>query len=246
MNLLIDIGNSRLKWAVESQGVITPGESLDYRQPMFFSVLRQAWIAIDHPARIVIASVAAEQTQSEIINLIQLLWPGSWPLLAKSSGCALGVKSAYRNPEKLGVDRWLAMIAAHREYTGNLCVVDCGTAITVDAVGVDGKHLGGVISPGLTMMRQSLSVNTAKLGFDSQAPTLNLATETGSAIANGALLAAVGLIETILHRLDGDFRLILTGGDADLVAQALRFNVIVDCMLVFKGLAAMCQMERLS
>jgi type III pantothenate kinase len=243
MNLLIDIGNSRLKWAVEREGVITPGESLDYRQPKFSSVLQSKWAAFEFPKCIAIASVATQQALSELFDSIQSLWPGSAPLLTQSTSEALGVKNAYLQPEKLGVDRWLAMIAAHKEYSGNLCVVDCGTAITVDAINSDGKHLGGLISPGLTVMRQSLSVSTARLEFDSQTPCLNMASETGAAIANGTLMAAVGLIESTVFRLDGDFRLILTGGNADMIAPALRVKFIVDSMLVFKGLAALFQAE---
>lgn len=243
MILLVDIGNSRLKWATTNGERIDVGASVDYRYPGYLSTLQQAWNCIGLPRQIAVASVTSPQILADILELTQLLWPGVLPWLAQAKACALGVQNAYPQPEKLGVDRWLALVAAHRDYGGDLCVVDCGTAITVDAVTAGGVHLGGLIAPGLWTMKQALLANTAALRVDDDLPFSSLAVDTSHAIVNGALLAAAGLIETVMRRLGSGFRLIVTGGDASAVVSVLQAQFMVDGELVFKGLAAVCAVE---
>lgn len=241
MNLLIDLGNSRLKWAIETDGQIGPVVQMDYRQADFLPLITSHWQAMESPDTVAIASVSERDVSSGLFKLCQSLWPQVKTVIPQSTSYAYGVENAYIQAEKLGVDRWLAMIAAHLYYPGDKCVVDCGTAITVDALQADGKHLGGLICPGLNLMKQALASNTADLTFNAQPYQTSLATATNPAIANGVLLAATGLVEGALRQLDDSYRLIFTGGDAMIVAEAVSRPVLVDQNLVLKGLSVYCQ-----
>lgn len=236
MKLLIDIGNSRCKWALEKRGRIHTSASLDYRQPLFFQQLTCAWAAIEPPRVAAIACVGEPVLLASIEQFLARLWPQSPRLLACSQAQALGVRNAYPQPEKLGVDRWLALLAAHRHYPGQVCIVDCGTAITVDVLD-HGQHLGGWIAPGLAMMRKSLVSDAAALEFTSQTASMQFAANTSDAIANGTLSVAAALIAQAIRQLDAEYRLLLTGGDAQTIAAVLQHAVTVDVELVFKGLS---------
>lgn len=240
MNLLIDIGNSRLKWATDVEGVLFVGGVVDYRAPTFIEDLRQVWHFSSPPRQIALASVANDAVLRAVLDLCRQYWPDVTPQLARSSARAHGVSNAYQQPEKLGVDRWLAMLAAYHDVTDECCVVDCGTAITLDVVSKTGQHLGGLIAPGLRMMSKALVADTALLN---EAPTpspMMLGKVTGQAIANGTLLSVVGLIEATVARWAPNTRLILTGGDAETVMAALSLDASLDRLLVFKGLALVC------
>lgn len=241
MKVLIDLGNSRLKWAIEMDGQIGPVTQMDYRQTDFLPQLKSLWQAIESPSTVAIASVSELGVLSSLLNLRQSLWPRAKTVIPKSTACAYGVSNAYIQAEKLGIDRWLAMIAAHLHYPGDKCVVDCGTAITVDALQANGRHLGGLIGPGLNLMKQALAGNTADLTFNTLQYQTNLAVATQPAIANGVLLAAAGLIEGALRQLDDSYRLIFTGGDAMTVAEVVSKPVLFDQNLVLKGLSVCCQ-----
>lgn len=241
MNLLIDSGNSRLKWAVETAGQLSSVRSMDYRQANFLSLVKSLWQALEMPEIVAIASVSEQGVLRSLLEICQTLWPKAEIVLPRSTPCACGVINGYLQAESLGVDRWLAMIGAHHHYQGNKCLVDCGTAITVDALQANGRHLGGLIGPGLNLMKQALAHNTADLTFNKLPYQTNLATATKSAIANGVLCAATGLIEGALRQLDDSYQLIFTGGDARIVAEAISRPVLLDYKLVLKGLSVCCQ-----
>ncbi len=236
MKLLIDSGNTRLKWAtLDEQGVLISHAMLNgllSRQPLF-----DAWVALPRPQYLAIACVSATPLLALIDTVVEDLWPNLSIISVKSESQAYGVYNAYQQPEKLGVDRWLALIAAHHYYPGAACIVDCGTAVTVDLIDAAGKHQGGLISPGLTLMKKSLAAGTAKLSFDETSYERGPANFTEAAIYNGTLLAVVGLIEHILSQQVQPISLILTGGDAELVAAHLSTNALIDIDLVLRGLS---------
>lgn len=243
MNLLLDIGNTRLKWATEQQGAMREPQACDYRQPGFLAELRQTWRGIGVPCNVAIASVSNRMVLDSVIELCQSLWPECRPHIPLASRSAFGVHNAYEQPEKLGIDRWLAIIAAHNLYPGDVCVIDCGTAVTVDAVRADGRHLGGLICPGLNLMQRALVSNTADLAFSDRVYANELGTATDAAIANGVFAAVTGLIENTLYKLGAGYRLLLTGGDAARMAPSLSVPYLLDQGLVLKGLAIVCRGE---
>jgi type III pantothenate kinase len=118
--------------------------------------------------------------------------------------------------------------------------VDCGTAITVDVLNQHGQHLGGLISPGLQTMKHSLFKGTEDLSHVDQQYPVGLANFTESAIYSGTLFAAIGLIEKVATDLCNYQTIVLTGGDAELLAQQLEFEVIVEPYFILKGLSLYC------
>jgi len=161
------------------------------------------------------------------------VWPDILIKPIQSTPSLCGVKNSYDSPELLGVDRWLALVAAYSYYATAVCVVDCGTAITLDVVDGQGQHLGGAIMPGLTLMKSVLSTGTAALSFCEQTHPIGLSHYTEAAIYNGSLNALAGFIAA--GKLDSTL-LILTGGDAQFVEEHLQLGAIIDEKLVMKGL----------
>lgn len=236
MNLLIDIGNSRLKWASEQAGQISSTHALDYRQDHAYQSLEQQWQTLPRPSKIAIACVGAAQQIIALETLANRLWPAIETIIPQSAAQIGSVINAYPNSEKLGVDRWLALLAAHHHYPANSCIIDCGTAITLDFIDSHGQHRGGLISPGLLLMKKALAQNTAALDLNQKTQALGLADNTINAIDSGTLCAAIGLIETAIKRFQPVEQVIITGGNAELIGQYLPMSLIVDEALVLKGL----------
>ena len=236
MILLIDSGNTRLKWATFQNGKLQNNHVLN-NQDLNFDRLNDAWKNLKVPKQLSIACVSS----TPILDLVQAvatkLWPSITVIQVKSEPHAFGVHHAYLQPEKLGVDRWLALIAVRNDYQKAACIIDCGTAITIDFIDADGNHQGGMISPGLTLMKKSLAIGTDLLAFNEASYGIGPANFTEAAIYSGTLNAATGLIEQVLSRQDATLTIILTGGDADIIAKQLSFNVIIDLNLVLRGLA---------
>lgn len=166
MNLLVDIGNSRLKWATTAPDGLVVGAAIE-NHALTEARLAEAWGRLSKPPdRLAISCVSAARL-AEIVCLAAVrLWPAITVFEAKSEAQAFGVTNAYLQPEKLGVDRWLALLAARRHHASPVCIADCGTAITLDLLDEHGRHLGGMISPGLELMRKSLSAGTAALIYE--------------------------------------------------------------------------------
>jgi type III pantothenate kinase len=236
-NLLIDLGNTRLKWAIGNEFSIEPGEPV-LNSNLNSTSLIQLWRDIKTPDQIAIAFVCSQEVLGLVTNVANELWPDIKINMAKSEAENYGITNVYPQPEKLGVDRWLGMIAAYHKCQTDICIVGCGTAVTVDMVNSEGRHLGGLICPGLRLMKESLSQNTKNLPFTEfiNYPS-GLADCTEAAIHNGVLLAICGLIEQSLINRGNSFKLILTGGDADFIAAHLSTPSIIDTNLVLNGLA---------
>ena len=235
MNLLIDMGNSRLKWGLHEHNKIISGLPIFYSKN-FKEQLLSVWSAIKSPDSLLISCVNESGGLSTLQQVASQLWPGIKIIRAKSVAEGYGVKNAYQHPEKLGVDRWLAMLASRKLYPFSTCIVDCGTAVTIDLVDIDGQHLGGLIAPGLTLMKKSLAQGAEDLEFFEQQFPLGLADNTEAAIYNGTLFSIVGLIENFMFKNQG-FQAILTGGDAETVANELSMHSIIQTDLVLQGLA---------
>jgi type III pantothenate kinase len=152
----------------------------------------------------------------------------------------LGVTNRYHEPATLGADRWAALIAARQQSQAAQCVVDCGTAMTVDALSAAGEFLGGVILPGISMARAALLANTQGIRVAEGDEGSCLARATGDGVAAGSVFGLAGAIERIVaeqrRALGADARVLVTGGDAPRLLPLLRGSVTHEPELVLKGL----------
>lgn len=237
--ILLDIGNTNLKWAWLRDGNLSGSTSVTHKGQNIDELAAREWSTIKAPSQIYISSVANQSLESDLTEWVELNWCLK-PKFIGSSEQACGVINAYREPERLGVDRWLTMIALHAKLPGPTCVVDCGTAVTIDVIGSKGQHLGGLILPGIGLMRQSLSEHTS-IEFDGIEWSYGLlATDTESAIAVGGVRAVAALVEQIVSKVAVEIgvavELVVTGGDAEILQQALTTESRIETDLVMQGL----------
>jgi type III pantothenate kinase len=230
MKLLIDAGNSRIKWALAGPGgLVATGEAT----PEGGEVPPALLAFPSPPDEIRLANVAGAEQGRRLAGRLGERY-GRAPLVARSPAAGAGVRNGYRDPAQLGVDRWLAVCAAHARYPGPLCVVDAGTATTVDLVTEDGGHQGGLILPGLALMESTLLRATGDLArLAAAAPPLAgppargllLGRDTATAIRAGGLQATACLVVACLRQLaaGGGPRpvLVLTGGASSTLGAAL-------------------------
>jgi len=241
MNVLVDIGNTRIKWCVSNKDVVGKVQSIEHAKTNFISLIQQQWFMLDDPKTLAISSVSNKDITKQLAALAKKQWPQVSIVIAKSSSYGYSVTNAYQQANKLGIDRWLGLIALHHYYPGKGCVVDCGTAITIDVLNLQGHHLGGLISPGLQLMKQALFNGTENLSnVENQFPVA-LSSSTQSAIYSGTLYAAAGLIEKSITDLCKCQTVVLTGGDAILLSQYLNFETIIETDFVLKGLSLYCK-----
>lgn len=236
MILLIDAGNSRIKSARCAAGEITLLEPV----PTGSQAPPREWGELEAPERVLVSSVAGADVGAKIEQWVMQLWALE-PKFASVQSSAAGMSTRYDNPAQLGVDRWLAALAGYRLAAGAACVIDAGTALTIDIVDHAGVHRGGTIAPGLALMIDSLTRNTAQLRLDAFAVGDAVATNTGAAISNGCHDAFAGGIERMYARIQrevgADIPCFVTGGEAQLImdACALPMRAVPD--LVLRGLA---------
>ncbi len=240
MALLIDIGNSRVKWGWAKAGRIEPGEP--FATPACPDAFAERWADAPPPAQVLVANVAGAGLAADLKAWTQKHWR-LVPRFIRSEARGFGVTNGYASPEKLGVDRWAALVGARHACPGPVCVADCGTAITLDVLDGEGRHLGGLIAPGLGLMRGSLARGTSGLGLAEGEHPDRLARDTAAAIASGTRQAAAGLVEhgfrAAARLLGGEPRLLLTGGDAPNIAAELDIPGELRPDLVLEGLWVM-------
>jgi type III pantothenate kinase len=163
-----------------------------------------------------------------------------------------GLSNGYLNPRLLGSDRWLAMIGAWTKARSALCVVDVGTAVKVDSVDAAGRHLGGLIVPGIHMMREALMSKTSDIAeaVEHSTPSFAgvLANNTIGAVSRGAVFALAGLAdrsaETIEQSTGVKPKLFITGGDAGMITGTMRTKGEIVPDLVLQGLAVIAAQPR--
>jgi type III pantothenate kinase len=235
MKLLIDVGNTRVKWALAEHHDLTKTGAI-VNSAVDFAILLATWQVFDRPDLVAISCVNSPQLSNLLCAVLSFLWPECPVIMANTKAFECGVDNAYIQPEKLGVDRWLALIAAHNSYRCTACIVDCGTAITVDMINAQGQHQGGLISPGLALMRQALAGGTHQLPLNEHTCAFGIANNTEAGIYTGILSAACGLIERVVNQYTDDLLLILTGGDAEVIASQLTCESKIDEHLVLRGL----------
>jgi len=207
--LLMDAGNSRLKWAVVEAGRWRAQGGSDYAD---WSALKAQLTA---GTDCFIASVASPVHEQQLAALLEAAGLGATWLAAEAEFAE--VKNTYLNPRQLGVDRWMGLIAARRRSRAPALVVSVGTAMTVDALSADGVFLGGVIVPGVSLMRQALQQGTARVA-DAAGHWQAFPRTTADAVQSGivaALCGAIQLQHVCLAEVAGTApHCLLTGGDA--------------------------------
>ncbi|SDG72579.1 MULTISPECIES: type III pantothenate kinase [unclassified Duganella] len=249
MILLIDAGNTRVKWALAAEDAAlgawtTHGAVTHADMPQ----LELAWSeALSGHAvqRILIANVAGNALRVQLEYVLQRCLPDLTPEWFASLPALAGVTNGYRNPAQLGCDRFAAAIAGHALVPGlPVVVVNCGTATTIDAVTADGVFLGGMILPGLGLMASSLARNTAQLPQIAQDGKLpdGFADNTDDAILSGILAAQSGAIEhaCAAHQAGA---CIISGGAAPYIAPMLKVPYRIVENIVLTGLHAAVRAE---
>ncbi len=240
MSLLLDLGNTRLKWACAQAGM--PGQAhAQSWESIETEGLSPDWLSAARASRrILAASVAGTQREQRVSRALQAHGLGE-PLWLRSPAQACGVRNAYPQPQRLGVDRFLAMVASRDAGLAPCVVTSVGTALTLDALDAEGRHLGGLIAPGPRLMQQSLHRATAGLPETGDAAWVDAADDTEDAIVSGCWSAALGLVghfhARMLQRLGTHCRVVLCGGDAVPLAGRLAMPNEVRPDLVLHGLA---------
>jgi type III pantothenate kinase len=252
--LAIDIGNTRLKWALFDAP--HPGASLLASGAVFLETIdalaEQDWHALPAPAVMLGAVVAGDAVRRRVVEQLEL-WDEMEPHWVVPTAEEAGVRNGYDFPSRLGADRWVALIGArermlrqHRSAPRPVLVVMVGTAVTVDALDQTGHFLGGLILPGFGLMLRALEMGTAGL----KVPTgevVEFPTNTSDALMSGGAYAIAGAVQRQYRRLMarcGQAPLLLMTGGA-----AVKLSPIVDLphevvdTLIFDGLLAV-QQER--
>ena len=243
--LQLDAGNTRLKWRLISEenstsknlssGYIANNTDWQIIFTLLIKKLMDDYGTID---AISIATVLGN-TQLKILKQILYETIDTKLFVAKVKKKLSGLTIAYPRRDRLGIDRWLAMLAAHTHTPKKIkIVIDCGTAITVDMIDHTGQHQGGYIVPGLRLMQKSLSINTAADldRFESVAKTTTLGVMTLDCINHGVLAMAVALINDLSAK-HLDAIVYMTGGDASDLLQYIKASSVMHIpYLVLDGL----------
>ncbi len=233
--LFVDAGNSFVKW----RQVQSPASfCASVEAPDFFAWIESQRESIDF---VVVSSVQSEAWNTKLKSLCGQIDCGYW--FAESVAESNGLVSAYIQPDHLGVDRWLAMLAIWVSSQSSFLLVDSGTAITLDLVDNDGRHQGGFILPGFDMQRQALLGKSEKINHQlSEYVSLSLdyGRDTTAAIENGMLASIVALVEKIMSDTNpSPEQLVFAGGSGKKLQKIMGGTVGSD--LVLQGLEILWQ-----
>ena len=230
---------------------ISPSFSSEPSADHFQTFAAHYWTPLARPARVVVANVAGPDFGETLAAWVKQAWDIEAEFVV-SQPSACGIHNAYLDPQKLGVDRWAGMIATHRNVKGAACVIGCGTAITFDVLTASGEHQGGLIVPGLALMRRALLENTQgilnKMGdtmSDTSGETAILARDTQGGVNGGTLYTVIAVIDRVTSDLAAELGVgmgkgmtcVITGGDAPALLPLLAGDYRHEPLLVLQGLA---------
>jgi type III pantothenate kinase len=244
MILVIDVGNTRLKWAWLTSTGLSDQQAVVHRDAKPGLWTAALFESDQKPARILVSNVAGPEMAKTLIKLAKKAFRVNVEFItaaAKFDGLANG----YLDPSLLGADRWLALIGAWTLARSALCVVDAGTAVKVDSVDAGGQHLGGLIAPGIYMMREALMSNTSDIARAAEHSTPSLAgilaNNTIGAVSRGAVFALAGMADRAAEIVEQSTgikpKLFITGGDAGMITGTMRCQGQIVPDLVLRGLA---------
>ncbi len=248
--LAIDIGNTRLKWALYEAA--RPGAMLLSHGAEFLENIDKLadgpWQQLPAPGRMLGCCVAADAVKRRTEEQMEELWdvPAHWVV---SSAEEAGLVNGYDHPTRLGADRWVAMIGARHRMLATgparpMVVVMVGTAVTVEAIDTGGRFLGGLILPGHGIMLRALESGTAGL----HVPTGEVKafpTNTSDALTSGGTYAIAGAIERMVQHVrqhcGAEPACYMTGGAGWKMAPHLAEPVELVESLIFDGLLEIAQ-----
>ncbi len=250
--LLMDVGNSRIKWGVLENGEIRRTGHIS--QERIRDKGLQA-ITTKIPRRVdeVFVSNVAGTTFATRLSGVVGMHCECDVHFARTARSGWGVTNSYTQPRRMGVDRWVAMIGAFAEFQSACLVVDVGTAMTIDAIDDKGQHLGGQIIAGVSTMADALAAATSDIPQVKPAPGREradlgmFAHNTAAAVREGAQNAVAGAIDRAIQTLQSNAcqpTVVLTGGDASRILNALCETPLHRPHLVLQGLAHMLDTAR--
>lgn len=245
MILELDCGNSFVKWrvisvgngAVAAEGIAT--QAIDLVRDLLDRNIGKI-------TRCRLVSVRSDAETTSIVGVLSEFLKVS-VARARPAERFAGVVNGYRDQQRLGLDRWLAILAAYDLCRAACLVIDLGTAITVDLVACDGAHLGGYIAPGIALLRGQLVDHTRRIRYDTTEAALALSNvapgrSTAEGVERGCLIMVRSYLSSQISlaksRLGNDFAIYVTGGDAAIAADFPGVRCMPD--LVFRGLAIAC------
>lgn len=250
--LLLDVGNSRLKWGVLNDGEIRRTGHIS-QEKIREQGLQAITTRLPRKANTVLVSNVAGNSYATRLSGVLGLHCNCDVQFARSEKRGWGITSAYRQPRRLGVDRWVAMIGAWAELESSCLVVDAGTAVTLDAIDDDGVHLGGQIIAGVETMLATLASSTSDIPTVKPVPKQSandlkmFAKNTAAAVREGAQNAVAGAIERAVWTLQENGyepEIVLTGGGAARILDALEDTALHRPHLVLQGLGHMLESDK--
>jgi type III pantothenate kinase len=251
MILVIDVGNTRLKWAWLTSTGLSDQQAVVHRdaKPAFWTAA--LFDENQRPERILVSNVAGETMAKNLTQLAKKVYGVKIEFITATRQF-LELTNGYADPGLLGADRWLAVIGAWTKARSALCVVDAGTAVKVDSVDANGQHLGGLIVPGIHMMREALLKRTSDIAraVEQSTPSMAgvLANNTIGAVSRGAVFALAGMADRAAEIIEQSTgvkpQLFITGGDAGMITGTMRARGEIVPDLVLRGLAVIATQPR--
>jgi type III pantothenate kinase len=251
MILVIDVGNTRLKWAWLSNTGLSDQQAVVHRDAKPGIWTTALFESGQTPSRVLASNVAGAEMAHTLDKLSKKQF-GVDIEFVKAEREFHGLSNGYLDPTLLGADRWLGLIGAWTRAKAPLVVVDAGTAVKVDSIDANGVHLGGLIAPGIHMMREALMAKTSDIARAASHSTPSLAgilaNNTIGAVSRGAVFALAGMAdraaEVIEHSTGAQPKLFITGGDAAMITGTMRTRGEIVPDLVLQGLAVIASQPR--
>ncbi|MEP6548479.1 MAG: type III pantothenate kinase [Gammaproteobacteria bacterium] len=251
MILVIDVGNTRLKWAWLTSTGLSDQQAVVHRDAKPGIWTTALFESGQSPSRVLVSNVAGPVMAKMLTRLAKKVFKVNVEFVTAAQEFQ-GLTNGYLDPTLLGADRWLALIGAWTKARSALCVVDAGTAVKLDSVDAGGQHLGGLIVPGIHMMREALMNKTSDIANAVQHSTPSLAgvlaNNTIGALSRGATFALAGMADRAAEVIEQSTgvkpRLFITGGDAGMITGTMRLQGEIVPDLVLQGLAVIAAQPR--
>ncbi len=242
--LVIDVGNTRIKWGLWQSNELHSKGAFVYQENQLGQELNENFASLQQQENVYICCVAGDQVMRAIQGWFKQQW-GVDVCIIRSQLQFEDVRNGYEDPRQLGADRWVAMVAAYKKYRKAVCVIDCGSAITMDVVNAQGQHLGGLIMPGLEMMRSTLYRGTHGIS-QSDGRLCVLGLNTADAVHSGCFQLITHGLQGLIAKTSatrGDLVCVITGGDGEELARHMDFSCCHDNDLILYGLNLIAKLK---